>query len=108
MRVEILANDRASFVKPMADGLARMLKDCGADARVHYDGIAQMMRLQWAHTSRFPPGPNPYSLIGLNLDDGRLYPDQREEFQVLVDFEQPRDTSQNSARSRWKHSGFPA
>ena len=37
-----------------------------------------------------PPGPNPYSLIGLNLDDGRLYPNQRGKFQVLVDFEQPR------------------
>ncbi len=208
MRVEILANDRASFVKPMADGLARMLKYCGAEARVHYDGIAQMMQLQsisytsarslvgsvtrlrsnrreltgfvekmrgadvivvvshvpasfspsmmpnieqlrarlpevpivnydlvylptldsWSRVilkdektrlsaddlsvfskgkfgmERYdwylmasvgtyiplPPGPNPYSLIGLNLDDGRLYPDQQGEFQVLVDFEQPR------------------
>ena len=208
MRVEILANDRASFVKPMADGLARMMKDCGADARVHYDGIAQLMRLQsinyssarslagsisrlasnrkqlldfvdvlrgadlivvvshvpasfspsmlpnvevlrqrlpdipivnydlvylptldsWSRVilkdektklsaedlsifakgkfgmERYdwyllasvgtyvplPPGPHPYSHIGLNIDDGRLYPDQGGEFRVLVDFEQTR------------------
>lgn len=208
MRVEVLANDKASFVKPMADGLARMLSDCGADARVHYDGIEQMMRLQsvsyssarslagsvkrlasnrreltafverirgadlivvvshvpasfspsampnveimrarlpqvpivnydlvylptldsWSRvilrdeTTRLsaedlrifskgkfgmerydwyllasvgtyiplPPGPHPYSHIGLDLDDGRLYPDQQGEFEVLVDFEQTR------------------
>lgn len=208
MRVEILANDRASFVKPMADGLARMVRGAGAEARVHYDGISQMMRLQsisyssarslagsvarlrsnrrelsgfveqvrdadvivvvshvpasfspsmmpnvevlrarlpdipvvnydlvylptldsWSRVilrdettklsaddisvfSRgkfgmerydwylmasvgtyipLPPGPHPYSLIGLDLDDGRLYPDQQGEFQVLVDFEQAR------------------
>ena len=46
LRVEVLANDKASFIKPMADGLVRMLEDCGASARVHYDGIEQMMRLQ--------------------------------------------------------------
>ncbi|MEP6507238.1 MAG: hypothetical protein ABJC63_03360 [Gemmatimonadales bacterium] len=208
MRIEILANDRASFVKPMAEGLARMLKDCGAQPRVHYDGIAQLMRLQsisyssprsfvgsvsrlssnrksfanfidklrgadaivvvanvplsfsrrmlpnveelrrrlpdipivnydlhylptldsWSRVilkeeqtkltpeavsilrggkfgmERYdwyllasagtyvplPPGPHPYSLIGLNIDDGQLFPEQNGEFQVLVDFEQTR------------------
>lgn len=37
-----------------------------------------------------PPGPHPYSLIGLDLDDGSLYPEQRGRFQVIVDFEQTR------------------
>ncbi len=192
----------------MADGLVRMLEDCGANARVHYDGIEQMMRLQSvsyssarsfagsvsrlasnrrqmngflermrgadlivvvAHVpasfsvsalpnietlrARLPdvpivnydlvylptldswsrvilknektklaaedlrilekgifgmerydwyllasvgtyiplqPGAHPYSRIGIDLDDGRLYPDQDGEFEVLVDFEQPR------------------
>lgn len=208
VRIEILANDRASFVKPMADGLDRMLKDCGAEPRIHYDGIAQLMRLQsvsyssarsfvgsvsrlasnrkslaafveqlrgadaivivahvpasfsrsmlpnveelrrrlpdipivnydlvylptldsWSRVilkeeqtkltpeavsvlrggkfgmERYdwyllasagtyvplPPGPHPYSLVGLNIDDGTLFPEQKGEFQVLVDFEQPR------------------
>lgn len=208
MRIEILANDKASFVKPMADGLARMLEDCGAEPRIHYDGIAQLMRLQsvsysslrsfvgsvsrlssnrkqlssfveqlrgadaivivahvpssfsrstlpnveelrrrlpdipivnydlvylptldsWSRVilkgeqtkltpeavsilrggkfgmERYdwyllasagtyiplPPGPHPYSLIGLNIDDERLFPEQKGEFSVLVDFEQTR------------------
>lgn len=34
-----------------------------------------------------PAGPNPYSLIGLDLDDGTLYPEEKSEFTVLIDFE---------------------
>ncbi|MBX9659164.1 MAG: glycosyltransferase family 4 protein [Nitrospiraceae bacterium] len=34
-----------------------------------------------------PKGPQPYSIIGLNLLDGSLSPDPKEEFQALVDFE---------------------
>src|ERR1019366_6165156 len=37
-----------------------------------------------------PPGPQPYSLVGLDLDDGTLYPAQKSEFRALVDFEQNR------------------
>jgi hypothetical protein len=46
MRIEILANDRASFIQPMADGLQRMLRDCGAEATVHHDGLSHLMRSQ--------------------------------------------------------------
>ncbi|HEX2723108.1 MAG TPA: hypothetical protein VHM24_09325 [Gemmatimonadaceae bacterium] len=208
MRVEILSNDRASFIKPMSEGLCRMLRDCGADARLHYDGLMHLMlrqrpdissvrslagsalrlntsrrgfaaflerlegadvivvvanvpgsfsrglmpnvellRVRFPHVpivnydlhylptldswSRFllkgeptqlppadlklfekgrfglerydwylmasvgtevplPPGDHPYSLIGLDLDDGTLYPDQRGRFRALLDFEQSR------------------
>ena len=211
MRVEILANDRASFIRPIAQGLARMLRDCGAEARLHYDGIANLMRRQevdssslrsgvgsatrlipnrrrfsafvedireadvivvvmnvpgsfsawalpnvellrkrlphipivnydlhylptldsWArHLLRgertdlsdemikifekgkfglerydwylmasvgteipLPPGPQPYSLIGMDIDDGTLYPEQRGHFRALVDFAPSRGTS---------------
>jgi len=34
-----------------------------------------------------PPEPNPYALIGVNLDDGSLYSDQNEDFVALLDFE---------------------
>jgi hypothetical protein len=34
-----------------------------------------------------PSGTNPYSLIGVNLDDGSLYPEQKDRFLALVDFE---------------------
>jgi hypothetical protein len=44
MRVDILANDRASFIQPMAEGLARMLEQVGATPRVHLDGLAHLMR----------------------------------------------------------------
>ncbi len=39
MRVAILANDRASFVRPTAEGLQRMLSSCGAEVVMRYDGL---------------------------------------------------------------------
>ncbi len=36
------------------------------------------------------PRQHPMSIIGIDLNDDRLYPDQRGEFQVLVDFPQTR------------------
>ncbi|MEO5589115.1 MAG: hypothetical protein ABIS03_05975 [Gemmatimonadaceae bacterium] len=208
MKVHILANDRASFIKPMAEGLSRMLAGLGATPVVHLDGLSRLMlrqrldtsslrslggsllRLREAHVkldeltdqlrdadvlvvvanvpmsfspsllpnievlrqrlpelpivnydlhylptmdswARFllrgektkfgreylavfdrgkfglerydwylmasvatelslPPGPHPYSMIGLDLDDGSLFPDQRGRFRVVVDFPQSR------------------
>jgi len=37
-----------------------------------------------------PAGPQPFSLIGLDLDDGTLFPEQNGEFRALIDFEQSR------------------
>jgi hypothetical protein len=37
-----------------------------------------------------PAGPEPFSHIGVNIDDGSLFPDQDSEFRVLLDFEQTR------------------
>lgn len=45
MKIAILADDAASFVKPMADGLARMLQDIGEDPTVHYDGLDYLRSL---------------------------------------------------------------
>jgi hypothetical protein len=208
MRVDILANDRASFIKPMAEGLARMLESLNVEAHLHRDGLEHLMRRQSidvsslrsfagstarlatnrrefssfierlrgtdliivvAHTpasfsvsmlpnvelvrKNFPGVPivnydlvylpsldswrrailkdektglsqdaldiikrgkfgmerfdwylltsiggytpldkveHPYSIIGINIDDGRIYPDQQGEFSVLVDFPQNR------------------
>jgi hypothetical protein len=42
MKVAIIADDRPSFIRPTAEGLARMLKACGADAVLHYDGLAHL------------------------------------------------------------------
>jgi hypothetical protein len=38
LKVAILANDRASYIRPTADGLARMLTRCGAEPEVFYKG----------------------------------------------------------------------
>jgi hypothetical protein len=37
-----------------------------------------------------PPGDQPYSLIGLHLDDGTLKPEPKKDFIALIDFEWPR------------------
>ena len=205
MRVDILANEKASYLQPMAEGLVRMLRGVGAEARLHPDGLAHLMRAlsvdfssarslvgsstklvgnrrefssfvdrlrgtdvivvvaappgafspslfpnievlrqlmpdtpivnydlhylpmlySWAklilrdeetklapeHLAFFkkgkfglerydwylmvsvgshtvlPPGEHPYSLIGMNLDDGSLYPEQNGEFMALLDFD---------------------
>jgi len=44
MRVDILANDKASYVQPMAEGLVRMLEQLGAEPRLHLDGLSHIMR----------------------------------------------------------------
>jgi hypothetical protein len=205
VRVDILANDRASFIQPMAEGLVRMLRNVGADPHLHLDGLSHLMRalsidfstprslvgsttklvgnkrefssfvetlrgtdvivvvaavpgafspslfpnieilrrllpntpivnydlhylptlyswsrlilrneqtklapehLEWFKKGKFglerydwylmvsvgshvvlPPGEHPYSLIGMNLDDGTLYPEQNGEFMALLDFD---------------------
>jgi len=44
MRVDILANEKASYLQPMAEGLVRMLRGVGADPRLHPDGLEHLMR----------------------------------------------------------------
>jgi len=205
MRVDILVNDKAGYLLPMAEGLVRMLENVGAEPRIHLDGLAHLMRalsvdfstprsfvgsttklrgnrrefssfverlkgtdvivvvsappiafspsgypnvevlrrlmpntpivnydlhylpmlyswaklilrdeetklapehLQYFKKGKFglerydwylmvsvgshtvlPPGEHPYSLIGMNLDDGSLYPEQNDEFMALLDFD---------------------
>jgi glycosyltransferase involved in cell wall biosynthesis len=205
MRVDILANEKASYLQPMAEGLVRMLRGVGAEPRLHSDGLEHLMRalsidfssprsfvgsstklignrgefsafvdrlrgsdvivivsavpgafspslfpnievlrkllpdtpivnydlhylpmlyswsklilrneetmlapehLQLFRKGKFglerydwylmvsvgshtvlPPGEHPYSLIGMNLDDGSLYPEQNGEFMALLDFD---------------------
>ncbi len=37
-----------------------------------------------------PPGPQPFTRVGIHLDDGSLYPDQQDQLTALVDFAQTR------------------
>jgi hypothetical protein len=55
-----------------------------------------------------PPGPHPYSLVGLNLDDGSLRPEQGGEFIALLDFEHPDDVFERSIQvSALERTGTP-
>lgn len=42
MKVAILANDAASFIKPIADGLARMFTQIGVESKIFHDGLQQL------------------------------------------------------------------
>jgi hypothetical protein len=42
-----------------------------------------------ANERAVPEGPQPYSLVGIDLDDGTLSPEQDGHFVALVDFERP-------------------
>lgn len=59
-------------------------------------GAFRMNRYDWylvaSVTSEIPlpPGPQPYSRVGVNIDDGSLFPEQNGEFRGLVDFAQTR------------------
>jgi hypothetical protein len=39
MKLAVLANEKDSFVRPLAEGLGRMTSVCGAHAEIHYDGL---------------------------------------------------------------------
>ena len=40
MKIAILAEDKAGFIKPMAEGLAKMLKNSDVEATIFYQGLA--------------------------------------------------------------------
>jgi hypothetical protein len=87
---------------PTLDSWARLLlrgektKLAGDDLAMFEKGGFGLERYDWYLMAAvgtelpLPPGPQPYSLIGLDLDDGTLFPDQGDEFRALVDFEQNR------------------
>jgi hypothetical protein len=87
---------------PTLDSWARLLlrgektKLGGDDLAIFDKGGFGLERYDWYLMAAvgtelpLPPGPQPYSLIGLDLDDGTLYPDQGDEFRALIDFEQSR------------------
>lgn len=87
---------------PTLDSWARLLlrgektKLASEDLAIFQKGAFGLERYDWylmaaAGTElALPPGPQPFSLIGLDLDDGTLFPEQNGEFRALVDFEQNR------------------
>ncbi|HLE56725.1 MAG TPA: hypothetical protein VJB15_06560 [Rhodothermia bacterium] len=59
-------------------------------------GSFHMSRYDWylvaSVTSEIPlpPGPQPYSIVGVDIDDGSLFPEQNGELRGLIDFAQNR------------------
>jgi len=87
---------------PTLDSWARLLlrgektKLADEDLAIFQKGGFGLERYDWYLMAAvgtelaLPPGPQPFSLVGLDLDDGTLFPEQNGEFRALVDFEQNR------------------
>ena len=67
-----------------------------ADLRNFRRGSFRMNRYDWYLVASveseipLPPGPQPYSRVGVHIDDGTLFPEQNGELRALVDFAQTR------------------
>jgi hypothetical protein len=65
-------------------------------------GIGGLNRYDWylvvsvLSECPIPQGPQPYSLVGLNLNDGTLNPQPKGEFRALIDFAQPGHENERS------------
>ncbi len=66
------------------------------DMRNFRRGSFRMNRYDWYLVASveseipMPPGPQPYSRVGVHIDDGTLFPDQNDELRGLIDFAQTR------------------
>lgn len=54
MKIAILANDAATFVKPMADSLAKMLTEIGEAPTIHYNGTHFLRSIPTPQFSKSP------------------------------------------------------
>lgn len=74
---------------------ARALREGDPRRGLRQGGHYGLERYDWylmvSATTEYPMARlrQPYSLVGMDLDDGTLYPDQKGEFVALVDFERP-------------------
>ncbi len=85
------------FYLPTRGPWAEWLKRGNADMGIPQGGHWGLERFDWylcaSVVSEFPmgSGPQPYTIIGLDLDDGTLRPEPKKEFLALLDFEHPPD-----------------
>jgi hypothetical protein len=83
------------FYLPTRGPWGKWLKDGNPEKGVPVGGNWGLERYDWylcasvVSETPIPPGPQPYSLVGLDLDDGTLRPDEKTEFLALLDFEYP-------------------
>ena len=85
------------FYLPTRGPWGRWLKEGKPDRGIPVGGNWGLERYDWYLCASvvsevpMPRGPQPVSIIGLDLDDGTLYPEQNNEFVALLDFEHPPD-----------------
>jgi hypothetical protein len=85
----------SNYYLPTRGQWDRLLKEGSPEHGIQEGGNYGLERYDWHLTSSvvsenpMPKGYQPYSLIGLNLDDGMLYPENKNEFIALIDFERP-------------------
>ena len=91
------------FYLPTRGPWARWLKD-GTNKFIDQPGNWGLERYDWClcasvvSETPMPAGAQPFSLIGLDLDDGTLTPDRKHEFIALIDFEYPETVRQRAVQ----------
>lgn len=88
---------------PTRGGWSEALRDGNPSLGVPEGGHWGIERYDWhfcvsvVSETAFPTDPQPCSLIGLDLDDGSLFPEQTE-FRALIDFERPEFTAERKVQ----------
>jgi hypothetical protein len=83
------------FYLPTRGPWGKWLKQGNPERGVSTSGNWGLDRYDWylvasvVSECAMPAGPQPYSLVGLNLNDGTLTADPKPEFRALIDFAQP-------------------
>jgi hypothetical protein len=86
----------ANYYLPTRPWLARWLEEGSPQVGIPEGDQFGLERYDWylcssvVSRSPMPGGRQPYSLVGVNLDDGTLFPQHGDEFVALIDFERPR------------------
>jgi hypothetical protein len=90
------------FYLPTRGPWGRWLKEGKPEVGVTTSGNWGLDRYDWYLVASvisecpMPQGPQPYSLIGLNLEEETLRPEPKAEFRALIDFAQPGHEKQRS------------
>jgi hypothetical protein len=83
------------FYLPTRGPWGQRLKEGSPESGIPTGGHFGLERYDWylcasvVSETPMPSGPQPYSRVGLDLDDGTLRPEEKGEFTALLDFEDP-------------------
>ena len=92
------------FYLPTRGFWATALKDGRPELGIPTGGNWGLERYDWylcasvVSETPMPPGVHPYSLIGLDLNDGSIAPGDKSEFVALLDFENPENMRERAVQ----------